>query len=364
MRKITILLIAATLAFAGCGGGGGNVRPSDDDMDSGTPPTSSLTVDQAQKAIAKEGFQAAQQAAQNTPRFGSVTQSTNRDGAGVTTDQASTRFSPGPRLVVDIARRNGGTLSLDTDQHTVAYDLDTSAVTGREFAQAVVLKHSASELTLGLVATDWSSDDSTDYLAGGYWVHATGDIYAGNVTHAEMGAFVDGPELRGTPDMPTLGTATYNGITAGLYAARYGTDTAVPQGTHEIGEFSGNLALTADFAAGNISGAVNNVSLSYVTETPSGDIYTGLNEASYYRLNLGTTPFDSNGTFTGTDVTLTHPLLSIRSEGSWGGQFSTRDDSAGNPRLVAGTLGGTGTTPGGSTASFVGAFYGATSQFE
>ena len=44
--------------------------------------------------------------------------------------------------------------------------------------------------------------------------------------------------------------------------------------------------------------------------------------------------------------------------------FSTVDDSAGNPRVVAGTLGGTGTTPGGSTASFVGAFFGATLQFE
>ena len=354
MRQIATATLVA-LMLAGCGGGGG---------DDSSPASDSLTTSQARSLASQEGLRAAQRAAESVPRFGSVTQSTNRDGSGTTTDRAHTTFSSGPRLVVDITRQGENPLSLDTDLYTVDYDVDTSQVTGREFAQAVVLKHSSSALTLGLVATDWDSTDTTDYLAGGYWLHVTGDnIYEGDVTGAEMGAFVDGPEIRGTPNLPLSGTATYNGLAAGLYASRYGTDAAVPQGTHELGEFSGDLSLIADFGTQNIAGTVDNINLAYVSVTPDGAAEVGEGSTAY-RLNLGAASFGSTETFTGSDITLTHPQLSIRSSGSWGGRFSTTDDSAGNPRLVAGTLGGTGTTPGGSTASFVGAFYGATPQFE
>ena len=250
-------------------------------------------------------------------------------------------------------RQGESSLSLDTSLHTVDYEVGTSPVTGREFAEALVLKHNPSELTIGLVAADWDSTDPTDYLAGGYWLHATGDIYGGEINDAEMGAFVDGPELRGTPDMPLTGTATYDGRAAGLYASRYGTDGgAVPRGTHELGEFSGDLSLTADFRASNISGVVDNIYLDYVVVAPSGASRLG-SGATDYRVNLGAAQFGSGGAFTGSNVTVTHPSVTARSEGSWGGKFSTTDDSAGNPRLVAGTLGGTATTPGGSTSSFL-----------
>ena len=355
MRTTLGFLAALTLALAGCGGGGGgNVRPSDD-MTPAPPPTT-LSTDDAKRIVASSGLTAAQRVAAATPRFGSVTQSTNNA-------RASTTFSGEPRLVVNIAQ-GGGSISLDTARHTLLYDLDMSSVTGRDYAQAVVLTHSASSLTLGLVATDWASDDLTDYLAGGYWIHATGDIYNGEVSVAEMGAFVDGPEIRGTPDLPALGTATYNGIAAGLYAARYGTDAQVPQGTHELGEFFGDLSLTADFGAKRISGRVDNINLSYVSETPDGRVYVSVDEPHDYAINLGAASFGSNGRFTGNDVTVTHPFIIARSSGSWGGKFSTVDDRAGSPRLTAGTFGATGTTSGGSTSSLVGAFYGATPEFE
>ena len=357
-------LAAISLLFlSACGGGGGSDTPPD--ISDGGPPPVALTVEEAQAAVAPRVLGAAQRAGASTPGFGSVTQSTNQDGSGVTTDRARATFGSGPRLVVEVTRRGGGALSLDTAQHTIAYDIGTSSTTGRKFGYAVMLKHSASQFTLARVATDWASEDVTDYLAGGYWLHATGDIYNGRVTAAEMGAFIDGPEIRETPDLPITGTATYNGVAAGLYAARYGSDVPnVPRGTNEIGEFEGNLRLLANFGAGSISGEVTDIDLSYIGQTPGGGAYSGQNERSEYHLNLGTAQIDSNGTFVGNDATLTNPLLSISSTGSWGGRFSTVDDSAGNPRLVAGTLGGSGTTPGGSAASFVGAFYAATPEFD
>ncbi len=356
LAAIILLLVSA------CGGGGSGTPP---DVSGGEPPPVTLTVQEAQAAVSRVVLGVARRAGAGTPGFGSVTQSTNQGGSGVTTDRARATFASGPRLVVDVARRSGGALSLDTAHHTIDYEIGTSSTTDRKFGSAAMLKHSASEFTLARVATDWASDDVTDYLAGGYWLHATGDIYNGRVTAAEMGAFVDGPEIRGTPSLPVTGTATYNGLAAGLYAARYGSDVPnVPQGTNEIGEFEGNLRLLANFQTGSISGEVNNIYLSYIGETPGGVAYSGKNERSDYRLNLETAQIDSNGTFTGNDITLTNPFLSISSTGSWGGRFSTIDDSAGNPRVVAGTLGGSGTTSGGSVASFVGAFYGATPQFD
>lgn len=353
-RLRTILLHAALiLMLSGCGGNGGDSGPPT----AAGPPTGTLAPNDARRAASQQGLQAARRAAASTPQFGSVTQSSNR------TDRASARFSAGPRLRVDITRQRAGTISLDTALHTVAKESITSPVTGRRLSQAVVLEHSASEATLGLVAVDWSSTDSSDYLAGGYWLHMTGDIYEGRLTGAEVGAFVDGPEIRGTPSMPLRGTATYDGLAAGLYASRYGSDIpGVPQGTHELGEFSGDLRLTADFADQTIHGAVTNVSLSYVGETPNGAVYAEVDQATDYRVNLGATRIGSNGTFTGNSISVTHPLIASRTEGSWGGRFSTVDDRAGNPRMVAGTLGGTSTTPGGSTSSFVGPFYGATPE--
>ena len=162
--------------------------------------------------------------------------------------------------------------------------------------------------------------------------------------------------------MPTSGTATYDGKAAGAYASRYGTDVpAVPQGSHELGEYAGDLTLIANFGTANISGWIHNIALNGVLVTPQGQT-AEFDVDSDYQLHLGATSFTADGTFSGTDVTVTHPAGTLQSEGSWGGKFSTIDTAAGNPRLVAGTTGGTATAPSGSTASFVGGFYGATGQ--
>ena len=79
-------------------------------------------------------------------------------------------------------------------------------------------------------------------------------------------------------------------------------------------------------------------------------------------MELGAAPFGPDGTFAGSDVTITHPSFTAQTDGSWGGRFSTTDDSAGNPRVVAGTFGGAANTSGESEFTFVGAFFGATGE--
>ena len=346
--------VASLLFLAACGGGGGGGGGQSTSM----PPTEtpSLTRSNAQTLAANGALQAAQRAATAAPVFGSVTQSTGRG------DRARALLTSGPRLQVNIAREAGGSIALDTAAHTVDAGPGTSAVTGRDGADAYLLSYDASSLTLARVGAEWDPGYG-GWLSGGYWLHAIGDIRAGKITAADAGAFMDGPEIRGTPDMPVTGTASYRGIAAGLYASQYGTDVpGVPRGSQEVGEFDAAAALTADFGDSTISGRISNIRAYGVIIYPDGSS-DGFDTATEYQMHLAPSRIGSDGKFSGSGVTVTHPLVSIRSQGSWGGRFSTVDDSAGNPRLVAGTIGASGTTPGGSTASLVGGFYGVTPQY-
>ncbi len=198
-----------------------------------------------------------------------------------------------------------------------------------------------------------------DWLTGGYWMHVSD-----NLDLVDAGAFVDGPELSGTPALPSLGAATYQGFATGGFAAVYGTDYPdVTAGSHEVGEYEGQLRLTADFEARRISGQVTSISVSGI-HTPAGGGSRPFADISVpYEFNLEATSFDTRG-FTGaTTVASTDPGIGIAdSGGSWGGKFSIVPDGDGNPRVVAGTHGEEFTTTGGTKAGFIGAFMGATGR--
>ena len=187
MNKLHTAIVPATLALmlTACGGGGDDGPPT-----TGVGPGSEqeFTPQQAVRLDPDGSRQALQEAATATPRFGSVTQSTSQNLAGVSTDAARASVSiegAEPRIKVTVTRDDGSTLSLDTLWHAID-GVDVSEATTRPLASAFLLNHSATELTYGKVIADWSSDDPTDYLAGGYWIHATGDIYGeGEITGLE-----------------------------------------------------------------------------------------------------------------------------------------------------------------------------------
>ena len=343
----------------GDGMSGGGAGGGDGMAGGGVPsePASSASSDAASGAATAE------------PGFGSVTQSSNTDANGVTTDRASASFTVDaqgvPRLTIDVAQEGMSPIEIAAaGGDDGALSSFPTAIEGRTSAFGDPLEVSNTEITYARVKVEWSSSDTADYLAYGTWLNATGNFADGVVDTASFGAFVDGPEIRSAATLPDMGTATYTGPAEGMYAAEYGTDGDDPEGTVELGYFEGATRLTADFAANSISGSVSRVFLVGVTVTPDGneDYFAGL---SAYELRLGATPLVSDGTFTGANATLYHPEVTyVSNAGSWGGRFSIKDDSAGNPRLVAGTAGGSATTSGGTTASFVGAFVGTTADFE
>ena len=206
-----------------------------------------------------------------------------------------------------------------------------------------------------------------DYAVLGHWLHFTGDMRSLSVTGVEMGTFVDGPELSSAnpPNMPVRGQAVYSGPTSGVYVGRYGADAAAlfgaSVGSGEVGAFTSTIDLTASFAQGTISGCVgcrSGVLLSGIfVDAATGQASTFENVSSPTRVHLGPASFGSDGAFRNRDVTVESSLYQVASSsGAWGGRFSNILDSNGDPRLVAGTYGGEGTSAGGSEAAFVGAF--------
>ena len=261
------------------------------------------------------------------------------------------------------------TLRLDSATDDVFEDspfeeADGSPSHGVSFATGILYRETSTEFTVAGISVDWDSNDATDFLAGGYWLHATWDTNAAMVDTVEIGAFVDGPEISGTPDLPVTGTATYEGFAEGLYTARIGTDSVFAEGSHQLGGFVGDIELTADFDALSVSGTVDDIYLYFYNVPPdyngTDELDVHSEEPSSFVLELGAAPFDSDGNFAGTDVNVRYPEVDFTTSGSWGGRFSTEDDSDGNPRLVAGTLGGSAATTGGTTTTFVGRFSGTT----
>ena len=336
MLNLVICLLASVLLLSACGG-------------EDAPPTVAAPAPD----LAANAAEVQSELAEVLPdlvdsaniEFGSVVASVGSDITGV-----DSTFD-GNRAQITIQRRGKSPVRLDTNNTFAVSDVTNSLIleSGRQSRSRYVFSSSSTQATSGLVAVDWNSSDTSDYLSGGYWIHAEA-----NPASIEFGAFVDGQELdlSRPARIPTIGTAQYGGTTAGMYVVQYGTDISnASPGSLEAGEFFAITNLTANFGSGTISGCAGCIGGTILY--PVG----GFETLTPYQLHLGPTPINrSNGTFEGTNVRLTNTSIPIvRSSGRWAGQFSNRTEN-GSPRLVAGTIVGKGETAGGSHGVFIGAF--------
>ena len=350
--RAATLAVTATLALltlAACGGGGGGGTASN-----GGPYSPTLT--DARSANGSAARNAGAQAATNLPSFGSVTQSTNAGSvAGISGDAASTSFD-GRNVRVTVQRTDGSQLAFDGATDRIGGESYPPVLPGYSYRGDALLTSTATTLSVAAVYTNWNNADPTDYLAGGYWMHLEGRTDTLEITGADIGAFVDGPELSGVaPTLPRLGTARYLGRAGGVYAYEAGRST-------EVGEFDTDAQLTANFTSNTISGClgcVEGVTIWGVATDANGNASEFGDETAPVRLRLGETAIGPNGNFRnqnvrleGDDRTVTH------TDGSWGGQFSNIPVQTGEPRLVAGTAGAEWTEADGSVGVFVGAWFG------
>ncbi len=344
---VAALCLAIPFALAACGGGGGapakTATPAPADP---TPAPTEADRNSVRTADSGKTLESARRAADSLPRFGSVTQSTNRDANGITTDRARAAFN-GAGVAVTVTRADGSTLTLDSSDSVHSESLPAGvfripgpARTARAWLTANIADRAA---TVSRLAVTTANGDSNDWLAGGYWLHIAGQnllATAPTVTRADMGAFVDGPELRSPPNLPTTQLAHYEGMGAGAYATRYGsgfTAAGVAPGSTEIGEFTGTTTLTASFADNTISGCFGckgNLLFTGVFEDgATGAQRTFEDVPTDYQLRLGAAQIESNGTFRTNDVTLSSATVRqaglgfTEQGGSWGGRFSNIPDT-------------------------------------
>ena len=372
-KSHTAIVLAMTLAMTACGGGGGSgILPDPGSPEPASPepaspePTSPEFADIFDVYEADSGAtsEAVQRAATALTQAGSV------DVSGVSTSAAHAQvtFDDDGAIALTVTRDDGSSFNVNSDDHAYEFEsLPRSETVLEHGADVGMIDITDDAATAAFIAADWEPGYG-EWGALGFWVHLEGDIEDGSIRGVEVGAFVDGAELDGIPSLPPAGTATYSGEADGFYAGEYGTDADVPQGSQVIGTYTGDLTLVADFGAGTIGGhiGIGGEEFSEYVVTPSGDEVRSSGTADF-RAELGAIPIDSDGSFSGQTVSVTHPedpeVHVTSSEGAWGGKFSTIADGNGDPRLVAGTHGGNFTTEGGSEISFIGVFIGLTEAF-
>lgn len=339
-------IVVCALVLEACSGGGNGAPTLGDALSADFQATQSATAG----------------AAVNLPRFGRVTQSSNAGSvAGITGDAASVWFD-GTSGRLTIRREDGSRLHLNSAKGEIGDERFDSPIEGHTGTTGIFSDYTDTSVSVARVTVSWDKSDPTDHLAGGYWVHLEANRDLTEVKRAEIGAFVDGPELSSPPTLPKLGTASYSGPAAALFAQVYGSGIEeVPAGSTETGMLSSVIDLTADFDARTISGCVGCSSPVYVSGYFT-NAETGLESygerTSKAQIHLGPAPIGSDGSFRNRAVSLVNPDFEVeRTTGAWGGRFSNIQDAEGDPRLVAGTFGGEAVTVGGTEAVFVGTYY-------
>ena len=329
--------LSALVALHGCGGSG-----SDDGDDS-----RSL---QGGRTAPGDEVQAARVAAAGAiPKEGSVTQSSDIDGSGVTEDVVEVELTPNDEAVggFDIRVTYNGEMAVNTEDATakkgVEYVLDRPK--GTQYMERFTYSDSkAVEFYRSLTAddlpgvpagdlwvdvyTDFNGDEITEdnYLAGGIWVYIPDD---GTADDYEFGAFADGAAPYPEADIAGLaGEAEYDGGATGVYS--YGTN-----GGRRNEFFDATVELTANFDNNveEISGRIYDFEID--DEDVDGEPELTLNSADL-------TP--GSNFFTGSTSVMIDGEVDEDFTGNWGGQFfndpdpdpSSTDDI---PGAVAGTFG-------------------------
>ena len=400
MKIVTILFSIVSLLFlAACGGGGLNsTRPdgsgstspsavpnvdsspsrsvgsavtlsagsaSPPSIRSASPP-STANPDNVRKANARGVLASLVEVGNRYPRFGTAAQA---GSGGITQSQfddpASAVFD-GTTLSLRLPTAGSALLELDTEEHSFATAAAASAV-AEHIGRRWTLFHAGNRSTTLVSVTAswdrWDEGEPDDWLSAGSWLHFSGTQISLAFPEVEAGAFVHGPEFAANrvPVLPVEGGARYSGPARGLYSYRYGLTSQAP-GKYEIGEYFGTATLATDFASQSIQGCIGCEGQITISGIGAGAGARGQDRFSNiptsYKIHLGAADF-SGATFRAGNVTVENANTDVAtSEGWWGGRFSSIDNGAGEPRLVAGTAGATFTEADHSSGVFVGSYFG------
>ena len=269
-------------------------------------------------------------------------------------------------LTVDLSSDDGNVLKVNTLRDAIETESFRPSIPNHSGRSWVMRNTAYDSTSIVYAVVSWDNDDSTSYLAAGWWLHFP--LPDPTYDDIENVIFIDGPEIDTSdpPDMPITGQASYVGSGGGIFQYEYGSDWGDLAGRFSLEEYEGVMNITADFDQGTLSGCFGCI----------GDIVTQRRHLDYafenllavelpeepapvkdYQIHFAPAAYNPDGTFESTNAVVIHPTRTItESEGFWGGSFSNIDDADGNPRLIGGFNEAGFTEEDGSEAFFLGIF--------
>ncbi len=250
----------------------------------------------------------------------------------------------GEKLRLFVMSDDGTELSVNTVDDVFQVLPGVTPMPGHRARAWTFLKIAGGDTSVAHALLSANPEDPADYVAFGWWAHFPGQTPPLTFEGSNRYAIIDSPELDHgiVPELPADGTATYMGPAGGLYAYEPPVDEGEDACLCVLDEYQGTVTLTADFADGTLKGCIGCVG-DLVTQRAHFGAFLGeeLTDpgaiARDYELHLATAIIRDDAMFERDKVILKHPERTITlSEGEWAGAFSSRLDTDGNPRLVAG----------------------------
>ena len=270
--------------------------------------------------------------------------SANNEPDGIISFERNTEFD-GETLRFFLSLEDGTEVSVHTADDLIGNVAAPTPLPGQRARALTFHKETDAGTSVAHALLSWNPDNLADYLVFGWWAEFP-DQHVPDLSFAEVEPFViiDGPEIDHgiVPQVPTDGVAIYTGQAGGLYDYTFGTDWGEDEGEFVIDEYQGVLTLTADFADGTVRGCIGCVG-DIVTRRAHFGVFLGRDPidvqglARDYEIHLATAILGEDGQFERDRVTVRHPDRAVTSsDGIWGGTLSSRQDTDGNPRLIAG----------------------------
>ena len=285
--------------------------------------------------------------------------------------ERNTEFD-GTTLRFFVTLDDGTVASVNTGEDLIEVLPGGTPMPGHQARALTFFKVKKEGASLSHALLSWDPDNPADYLVFGWWAEFVGQSPPDlSLAHSERYALVDGPELDHglVPELPVEGTATYLGRAGGLYRYVPGGELGEDVDNIVLEEYQGTVTLTADFFDGTVKGCIGCVG-DLVTQRAHFGVILGeevdapQGTAKDYELHLASAIIRDDGHFVRERVILRHPDRTVtRSEGYWGGAFSSRQDTDGNPRLAAGFSGVDFEQSDGARGEFFGSFLGLSERF-
>lgn len=262
--------------------------------------------------------------------------------------------------------------SVNTDEDLIEILPAATPMPGHQARALTFYKVKKEGPSLSHALLSWDPDNPSDYLVFGWWAEFVGQSPPVlSLADAEQFALVDGPELDHgfVPELPVEGTATYLGQAGGLYRYVPGGELGEDVENIVLEEYQGIVTLTADFFDRTVKGCIGCVGDLVTQRAHFGSILgeevdAPEGTARDYELHLASAIIREDGHFERDRLILRHPERTVtRSDGFWGGAFSSRPDTDGNPRLAAGFSGVAFEESDGAKGEFYGSFLGLSESF-